>query len=366
MAPTANVSKRSTSVGRTNDPVLLGAAVEQPRVADVPGGQVAERALALVLVLDQLPIAAGLCGLAGVLARSGLDRRLLIGAHDKVARLEQLPVPPALVQIQHPAGLLSELRVAREDPRTVVPWADGVLAEPPPDRDRRDLATIPRSIASRTSSAADQRESGTPCSAGSSHASALTSATCAGGKTPRPALPRSPRDLAPLPRRSVFATSRRLGATARAAPRSPYSTTPLPPTGSLSPAPHRDTDPRTLPRVAQARAGARSRPPGAETSALSPPGSAVNVMTPSNSPRISEDDHLAITPVRIETATNSRPVKLAAAAPATAANVPHFSNRIRPLFSRAGPQRRSHQRSLPTTVSTPPRRGHHGPRSRRY
>lgn len=40
-------------------------------------------------------------------------------------------------------------------------------------------------------SAADQRANATPDVAGSSHASALTSATCAGGKTPRSTRPRS-------------------------------------------------------------------------------------------------------------------------------------------------------------------------------
>ena len=38
-----------------------------------------------------------------------------------------------------------------------------------------------------------------------------------------------------------------------------------------------------------------------------------------------------MTSVLIETATNSRPARLAAAVPATVANVPHFSNRIGPL-----------------------------------
>ena len=74
---------------------------------------------------------------------------------------------------------------------------------------------------------------------------------------------------------------------------------------------------------------------------------------------------LAITPVRIETATNSRPVRLAAAAPATVANVPDFSNRIRPPFQPG---------NAPTTITSEeptddrldtPRRGHHGARSRR-
>src|SRR4051812_12381341 len=43
---------------------------------------------------------------------------------------------------------------------------------------------MPRSTASRASSAADQRDSGRPVCAGSSHASALTSAISAGGKRP--------------------------------------------------------------------------------------------------------------------------------------------------------------------------------------
>src|SRR5215207_7882422 len=41
-------------------------------------------------------------------------------------------------------------------------------------------------MAARAISAVDQRDSGVPDWAGSSHASALTSAICAGGKTPRP------------------------------------------------------------------------------------------------------------------------------------------------------------------------------------
>jgi hypothetical protein len=39
---------------------------------------------------------------------------------------------------------------------------------------------------------------------------------------------------------------------------------------------------------------------------------------------------LAMTSVLIETATNNRPARLAAAVPARVANVPHFSNRIGP------------------------------------
>jgi len=43
----------------------------------------------------------------------------------------------------------------------------------------------PRSITSRCSSVRENRLSGSPCASGSSHAIALTSATCCGGKTAR-------------------------------------------------------------------------------------------------------------------------------------------------------------------------------------
>jgi hypothetical protein len=142
-------------------------------------------------MLDQLALAARLGGFGSVPARAGLDRRLLIRAHDEIAGPQQLALPAALVQIKDPAGLLSEPRVAWEDPRAVVPRRIASSLSQRQIVIAAIVATIPRLTASRASSALDQRESGTPFSAGSSHASALTSATCAGGKTPRPTRPRS-------------------------------------------------------------------------------------------------------------------------------------------------------------------------------
>ena len=46
---------------------------------------------------------------------------------------------------------------------------------------------MPRSMTSRCSSARENRDTGSPCVAGSSQASAFTSATCSGGKTTRAA-----------------------------------------------------------------------------------------------------------------------------------------------------------------------------------
>src|SRR4051795_12151971 len=48
-----------------------------------------------------------------------------------------------------------------------------------------DASVTPRSMTSRCSSVREKRPSGSPCVAGNSHAIALTSATCCGGKTAR-------------------------------------------------------------------------------------------------------------------------------------------------------------------------------------
>ena len=55
-----------------DDPVLRRAPVEDPGAPDVPRREVAERALALVLVLDPQPTA-WCCGERGTAAMAGLD-----------------------------------------------------------------------------------------------------------------------------------------------------------------------------------------------------------------------------------------------------------------------------------------------------
>jgi hypothetical protein len=129
-----------------DDPVLGGAAIEQLGAARVPGGEVTQSAASLVLVLDALPALDALRGRErGVLARSRLDRGLLIATDDVVARMQQLALPAAGVQIEDPAGLLRERGVAGEDPGAVLPWLDRVLREPAPDRHAGDLLADPAS-----------------------------------------------------------------------------------------------------------------------------------------------------------------------------------------------------------------------------
>ena len=111
-----------------DDPVLRRAAIEQPGAFGVPGGEVAERALASVFVLNALPaLDAGGGGERRVLARPGLDRGLLIAADDVVAGMQQLAFPAAAVEVEDAAGLGGEVWVAGEDPGAVLPGLDRVF-----------------------------------------------------------------------------------------------------------------------------------------------------------------------------------------------------------------------------------------------
>jgi hypothetical protein len=109
------------------DAVLGRAAIEDLGALGVPGGEVAERALALVLVFDALAAwrPAG-CRQRAVLALARLDRGFLVGADDVVAGVQSLALPAALVEVEDRAGLGGEVRVTREDPRAVLPRLDRV------------------------------------------------------------------------------------------------------------------------------------------------------------------------------------------------------------------------------------------------
>jgi len=99
------------------DAVLGGAAVKELRAACVPCREVAQRALALVLVLDLVALTrAG--GPRRRLAMAGLDGGLLVGADDVVAGMQAFALPDAGVEVKDRSGLLREQRVAREDPRS--------------------------------------------------------------------------------------------------------------------------------------------------------------------------------------------------------------------------------------------------------
>jgi len=133
----------SISASNGDDAVLRSAAVKELGAPCVPGGEVAQRALAVVLVLDALAAWMPAGGECWVLATARLDRGLLVGADDVVAGMQPLALPAAFIEIKDRAGLLGEARVAREDPRAVLPGPDRVLRQPAPDGDAADLLHNP-------------------------------------------------------------------------------------------------------------------------------------------------------------------------------------------------------------------------------
>jgi hypothetical protein len=124
------------------DPGLGLAAAQQPGVMDVRGGQVGQRPAAAELELDQRR--ATRAGRDGVVAaRERLQLGLLIGADHELARMQPPTLKPPGVEVEPAAGLGRELRVAREDPRALLPRLQRAVVQPAPDRRRRRVGAAP-------------------------------------------------------------------------------------------------------------------------------------------------------------------------------------------------------------------------------
>ena len=128
---------------KRDDARLGDAAAEEFGAVNIPGRDIGQGPLTEVLVFEAH--GSGGCRACGeILASTGLDAGLLIGTDDKVLSGKGSAAPTPLVQIENPAGFLSEVRVSGKDPATMSPWANGILAQPTPQRrlsDRGDDAT---------------------------------------------------------------------------------------------------------------------------------------------------------------------------------------------------------------------------------
>jgi hypothetical protein len=101
-------------------PVLGSQRPKQAGAVDVPGGQVGQRAAALVFELDQRRAARR--GRDRLMpARERLQLGLLIGADDVLTGVQQPALKPPCVEVEHPPGLGLELGITREDPRPLLP-----------------------------------------------------------------------------------------------------------------------------------------------------------------------------------------------------------------------------------------------------
>jgi hypothetical protein len=65
--------------------------------------------------------------LGGVLAAACLDTGFFIGGDHELVAAYRSPLPLARTEVQHPAGLISELRGTWKDPTAVIPGTDSIF-----------------------------------------------------------------------------------------------------------------------------------------------------------------------------------------------------------------------------------------------
>ena len=113
------------------DSALDLAATENLRPMDIPSCQVGPGAFAKVLVLNAHgPVGSG--RQSWMFPASGLDAGLFVRGNDIVVRAKRGAFPNPFVQIEDRTGLGRKVGIAREDPASMLPRAEGIAAEPPP------------------------------------------------------------------------------------------------------------------------------------------------------------------------------------------------------------------------------------------
>ncbi len=117
---------------KRNDPGFTLASPMDLGPTHIPRRQISPGAHALVLVLDSHHCA-GCWRHRRVDPMASLDTGLFIGGDHAIGGCQGPSFPESRVQVQHLACLFLEGGIAREYPCAVVPRADRVFGEPPPD-----------------------------------------------------------------------------------------------------------------------------------------------------------------------------------------------------------------------------------------
>jgi hypothetical protein len=120
------------------------AAAEDFGATYVPRCQVGPGALAKVLVLDSHG-ASGSRRQSRLFAASGLNTGLLISRDHEVIGAQRGALPNALIQVKDTTSLGRKVGVARENPASMLPRAQGITAEPAPQGSTADLRDQPLS-----------------------------------------------------------------------------------------------------------------------------------------------------------------------------------------------------------------------------
>ncbi len=118
--------------GKEYDPGFRLTPSEQLCPPHIPGCQVAQRPLSRVFKFHPLPLSCSWTK-THMSSVSRLNAGLFISGDHKVVRPQRKSIPDSLIEVQDPAGLVLKLGIPGEDPAPVLPWLDGILAQPSPD-----------------------------------------------------------------------------------------------------------------------------------------------------------------------------------------------------------------------------------------
>jgi len=122
--------------------VLRFTTPEDLSAVDIPSGQVDPGTLAEIFVFN--PGGAMRSRMQSRLfPATSLNTGLFVCGNDIVVGAQRGALPNALVKMENGSGLVGELRIAREDPASMLPGAKGIAAEPAPQCGAADLCHQP-------------------------------------------------------------------------------------------------------------------------------------------------------------------------------------------------------------------------------
>ena len=119
-------------------PILDFAASEELGAMNVPSRQVGPGTFAKVLMLNP-DGAVGTGRQRRLFSASRLNAGLLVGRDYEVSSAQWRAFPNALVEIEDGTGVSRKIRITREDPTPMLPWAESVGAEPTPQGGAADF-----------------------------------------------------------------------------------------------------------------------------------------------------------------------------------------------------------------------------------
>src|SRR5215831_11933668 len=138
---------------------FLFAAAEHLGPMYIPRGQIGPSTFTEVFVFDS----GGTTGCGSqcrLLAAARLNTAFFVRRDDELTRIQSVPLPNAIIQVEDTPGLGGEIRVLGKDPTAMSPRAKRIGAEPAPQGRPLISATNPCVITSRRISERESRDRG--------------------------------------------------------------------------------------------------------------------------------------------------------------------------------------------------------------